>query len=62
MSKYVRYYNDRQTALRMLADQFLNWVASEELKPEQTQNFTKFFTKVAKRFGLLTEFRIRGII
>jgi hypothetical protein len=62
MSKYVLYYNDRQDACRTLATQYLNWKDSIQSNPETSAEFSKFFTKVAKRFGLITEFRARGVI
>lgn len=62
MSKYVRYYNDRQDACRTLATQYMNWLESENMEPAELPEVVGFFTKVAKRFGLLREFRRRGVI
>lgn len=62
MSKYVRYYTERQEAGRTVATQYLNWRESANLEPSQVEEFAKFFEKVAKRFGLITEFRARGVI
>ena len=62
MSKYVQYYNDRQEACRTLATQYKNWVESENMEPQELSEFVGFFTKVAKRFGLIREFKQRGVI
>ncbi len=62
MSKYVQYYNDRQDACRTLVTQYMNWLESENMEPQELPEVVGFFTKVAKRFGLIREFRQRGVI
>jgi hypothetical protein len=40
----------------------MNWLESENMEPAELPEVVGFFTKVAKRFGLLREFRRRGVI
>lgn len=62
MSKYVKYYNERQDAYTTLATQFQNWADSEILTHADRAVFSDFFESIAKRFGLVREFRRRGLI
>ena len=62
MSKYVFYYNTRQAAYREMA---LRWVKLEEsanLAPYEMMGIKRFFRQIARRFGLITEFRSIGVI
>lgn len=62
MSKYVKYYNERQDAYLTLATQFQNWADSEFLTANDRASFSSFFASIAKRFGLIGEFKRRGLI
>lgn len=62
MSQYVKYYKERQEAYNTLATQFQNWADMEVLCSADRKVFSDFFTSIAKRFGLVREFRRRGLI
>lgn len=62
MSKYVKYYNERQDAYTTLATQFQNWAEAELLTAADRAAFSDFFASIAKRFGLIREFKRRGLI
>lgn len=58
MSKYAREKeNARQKAIDWQTDYYNNNYSYGELAV-----FTEYFTKLAKRYGLITEFRENGII
>ena len=58
MSKYTRAKeNARQKAMDWQTDYYNNNYSYGELA-----SFAEYFTKLAKRYGLITEFRENGII
>ena len=58
MSKYTRAKeNARQKAIDWQTEYYNNNYSYGELAA-----FTEYFTKLAKRYGLMTEFRENGII
>ena len=58
MSKYTRAKeNARQKAMDWQTEYYNNNYSYGELAA-----FTEYFTKLAKRYGLITEFRENGII
>ena len=58
MSKYTRAKeNARQKAMDWQTEYYNNNYSYGELA-----SFTEYFTKLAKRYGLITEFRENGII
>ena len=62
MSKYVRYYNSHQIFYKNLAERWLKWAETAELTTSEIEGIKKFFYTIAKRFGLIREFRELGII
>lgn len=62
MSKYVKYYNERQDAYRTLATMCTNWVEATRPSAAELEGVTKFFSHVGKRFGLISEFKKLGVI
>jgi hypothetical protein len=62
VSSYVKYYNARQIAYRSLASKWSNWAVTKDLTTEEAEGITKFFRHIAKRFGLIKEFRRIGVI
>lgn len=62
MSKYVKYYSERQDTCRTLATMYTNWVEAVNPTKEELAGVVKFFNHVGKRFGLISEFRKLGII
>ena len=62
MSKYVKYYSDRQDSYRTLATMCVNWMKNSQPSSTELEGVSKFFTHIGKRFGLLSEFKKLGII
>lgn len=62
MSKYVKYYNERQGAYRTLATMCINWIEATQPSEEEVIGIIKFFSCVGKRFGLISEFKKIGIL
>ena len=62
MSKYVKYYNDRQEAYKTLATMASNYLADNKVSKEEFNGIAGFFRCVGKRFGLLESFRSQGLI
>ena len=62
MSSYVRYYNSRQNFHRELATKWARWAKTANLSETQVVGVSKFFRPIAKRFGLIKEFRELGIL
>ena len=62
MSKYTMYYNTKQAAYRDMAIRWSKWSESAELATYEIDGIKKFFYSIARRFGLITEFRELGII
>ena len=62
MSSYVKYYNNNQIYYKGFAERWAKWSKSASLSSDELEGISKFFKAVAKRFGLITEFRELGII
>lgn len=62
MSKYVIYYSSRQNMYRELAARWMRWSQNRRLTATESAGISLFFRQIAKRFGLITEFRDMGII
>jgi hypothetical protein len=63
MSRYTIYYNKRQCMYRDLATRWSRWSKSySNLTEEDFKGISMFFKMVAKRFGLIREFRELGVI
>lgn len=62
MSKYTMYYNSKQDAYRDFASKWCKWAATAKLAPYETEGIKKFFYPIARRFGLIKEFRDMGVI
>lgn len=62
MSKYVCYYSARKVFYRELAEKWAKWSATATLTETEIQGISKFFHQLARRFGLIGEFRELGII
>lgn len=62
MSAYVRYYNNRKTFYRDLAVSWAKWASNAQLSVTEQEGMSKFFSSIAKRFGLIKEFANLGLI
>jgi hypothetical protein len=62
MSKYVCYYSARKIFYREMAEKWCRWRATAELTQTESEGIAKFFWQLARRFGLIGEFRELGII
>ena len=62
MSKYVIYYTTRKTMCRELAEHWAKWSTTVSLSESETEGISKFFYSLARRFGLIGEFKELGII
>lgn len=57
MSKYTMYYKTRQHTYRDLAIKWHKWSVDADLTSAELEGISKFFYPIAKRFGLIKEFR-----
>ena len=62
MSRYVCYYSARKIFYRELAEKWSKWAATAQLTETEIIGISKFFFGLARRFGLISEFREMGII
>lgn len=62
MSRYTRYYNSKQYMYRMFALKWSMWASTTTLTNIELEGTKKFFYSIAKRFGLIKEFRELGVI
>ena len=62
MSEYVIYYSARKEMYREFATRWSRWAQTAELTELEISGMAKFFTTIARRFGLITEFREIGVI
>lgn len=62
MSKYVCYYSARKTFYREMAEKWCRWREGATLTQSESDGISKFFFGLARRFGLIGEFREMGII
>ena len=62
MSTYVIYYNTRKILYRQMAESWKAWADTTKLTKDQVRGMSVFFRHIGKRFGLITEFKILGVI
>lgn len=62
MSKYVAYYNARQTMYKDFAASWANITKDMHLTEDQRKGMALFFKPIARRFGLIKEFRDLTVI
>ena len=62
MSKYVTYYNARQEMYKALAINWSKFTKDVELTDDQRRGMALFFRPIARRFGLIGEFKNLSII
>lgn len=64
MSKYIRYYNKKKQAYRLIAKYWAGYLKSSQLTADDARvlETTKLFQKSAIRFGLIAEFKKLNII
>ena len=62
MSKYVCYYSAKKIFYREFATRWAKWAKTANLSNIEIIGISLFFTQVAKRFGLICEFRELGVI
>lgn len=62
MSKYTMYYTDRQQMFRELALCWVQHTKTLKLTEDQHKGMALFFRSIARRFGLVKEFREIGVI
>jgi hypothetical protein len=62
MSKYVCYYSARKIFHRELAERWSKWAATANLTETEITGISKFFRQIARRFGLIGEFKEMGVI
>ena len=62
MSKYTMYYNNKQQQYRDFATNWAKFTACIDLSERQRRGMSLFFKPIAKRFGLVQEFKDIGVI
>ena len=62
MSTYTMYYNTRQEMYREFATNWVKFTTDIDLSDRQRRGMSLFFQPIAKRFGLIKEFREIGVI
>ena len=62
MSKYTMYYTTRQNMYRDFATTWANLVSVSGLPEYQREGMALFFKPIARRFGLIGEFKEIGVI
>ena len=62
MSKYTMYYVTRQNMYRDFATNWAEVVSKTGLQDYQKEGMALFFKPIAKRFGLINEFKEIGVI
>lgn len=62
MSRYSMYYTTRQNMYRDFATTWANLAATSDLPEYQKEGMALFFRPIARRFGLIGEFREIGVI
>lgn len=62
MSKYTTYYISRQQQYRELATNWKKLTANTDLSERQRRGMALFFRPIARRFGLVQEFKSIGVI
>ena len=62
MSRYTTYYNTRQEMYKDLATNWAKFTRDMELTAVQRRGMALFFKPIARRFGLIKEFRNLTVI
>jgi hypothetical protein len=62
MSKYTMYYTTKQKQYLEFATNWANTTASMNLTERQRRGMALFFKPIARRFGLVKEFRGIGVL
>lgn len=62
MSNYVRYYNKHQAFYKSFAERWIKWANDTNFNTKEVEGMTIFFSSIAKRFGLVKEFKELGIL
>lgn len=62
MSRYTMYYKNKKVLYSELAASWAKWASTADLTDEQRFGISLFFGSIAKRFGLVEEFKALGII
>lgn len=62
MSKYTRYYTAKQDQYRKVVTNWLTLAADMNLSKKQRKGMSLFFKSIARRFGLIKEFRDLGVL
>ena len=62
MSKYTRYYNERQEMYRYMATRWKKWADTSNVSESDKKGISIFFESIARRFGLIQEFKEIGVI
>lgn len=62
MSRYVVYYSVRKEMYREMVERWKRWSENTNLTEDQRSGMSLFFYQIARRFGLVTEFRELGVI
>lgn len=62
MSKYTMYYNSKQIEYKNFAIKWSRWAETHKLAPYEMMGIKRFFRQIARRFGLIKEFKDIGVI
>lgn len=62
MSKYTTYYNNKQKQYKDFATSWATIAANLNLTERQQRGMALFFKPIARRFGLIQEFKDIGVI
>lgn len=62
MSRYTYYYKLNQNHYKRLAINWKCWADTSALTEKDKKGMAKFFKPIARRFGLISEFRNIGVI
>lgn len=62
MSKYTMYYSSKQKQYRDFAFGWARFAAETNLTERQRRGMALFFRPIARRFGLVQEFKSIGVI
>ena len=62
MSKYTTYYNSKRAQHKEFAASWAKLTADMDLTERQKRGMALFFRPIARRFGLIQEFKDIGVI
>ena len=62
MSKYTMYYNSKQKQYKDFATSWAKVTSTMDLTERQKRGMALFFRPIARRFGLVQEFKDIGVI